>query len=246
MFLGQQKERSKVKALVRALTQRTISNGCTEAEALAAAETVGRLLERFGLSMSEIESQNVACCQLEVTVTGTRRRPIDSCVPAIARFCNCKVWLKTEDHHSIYVFFGLDHDATMARYLFLIVNTALRNAISDFRQQNPTLRGGDLRRESVKFQYGFATRVTQRLDLLGAARHQKLTNVQSVGRDLVVVTSVVVEEAFKATAIRTVRVRRPDVPSNGNAFESGVRAGEQICLQRPLEDGSCTRLEYET
>jgi hypothetical protein len=47
-------ELSRVKARIKALAEKTVSNGCTEAEAMAAADMVGRLLERYALSMEEI------------------------------------------------------------------------------------------------------------------------------------------------------------------------------------------------
>jgi hypothetical protein len=82
-----------VKGRIKALTEKTVANGCTEAEAMAAADMVGRLLERYALSMDEIEIRAARCVQAEVPLGGRRRRPIDGCVPTIARFCDCKVWL---------------------------------------------------------------------------------------------------------------------------------------------------------
>ena len=89
--MSQTAELSRVKARIRALTAKTIANGCTEAEAMAAAEMVGRLLERYALSMDAIEIRTARCVQVTVPLGGHRRRPIDGCVPAIARFCDCKV-----------------------------------------------------------------------------------------------------------------------------------------------------------
>ena len=53
--MRQTTELSRVKARIKALAEKTVSNGCTEAEAMAAAEMVGRLLERYALSMEEID-----------------------------------------------------------------------------------------------------------------------------------------------------------------------------------------------
>ena len=47
--MSQTTELVRVKARIRALAEKTVSNGCTEAEAMAAAEMVGRLLERYAL-----------------------------------------------------------------------------------------------------------------------------------------------------------------------------------------------------
>ena len=76
--LRQTAELSRVKARIKALAEKTVSNGCTEAEAMAAAEMVGRLLERYALSMEEIDVREQRCIQVEVPIGGKRRHPIDA------------------------------------------------------------------------------------------------------------------------------------------------------------------------
>jgi len=89
-------ELTRVKARIKALADKTVSNGCTEAEAIAAAEMVGRLLERYALSMAHIDVREERCVQVEVPIGGKQRRPIDGCVTAIARFCDCEVWVSRD------------------------------------------------------------------------------------------------------------------------------------------------------
>jgi hypothetical protein len=108
--VSQTTELVRVKARIRALAEKTVSNGCTEAEAMAAAEMVGRLLERYALSMQEIDVRQEVCVQVEVPVGGKQRRPIDGCVTAIARFCDCKVWISRDTGQPNYVFFGFEAD----------------------------------------------------------------------------------------------------------------------------------------
>ena len=92
--MSQTTELTRVKARIKALAEKTVSNGCTEAEAMAAAEMVGRLLERYALSMEEIDVREALCVRVEVPIGGRQRRPIDGCVTSIARFCDCKVWIR--------------------------------------------------------------------------------------------------------------------------------------------------------
>ena len=75
--MRQTTELSRVKARIQALAEKTVSNGCTEAEAMAAAEMVGRLLERYALSMEEIDVREERCVQIAVPIGGKQRRPID-------------------------------------------------------------------------------------------------------------------------------------------------------------------------
>ena len=81
----------------RALAEKTVSNGCARAEAMAAAG-VGRcgcLSRRYALSMERGQCPRAASHKVEVPIGGKRRRPIDACVTAIVRFCDCKVWVST-------------------------------------------------------------------------------------------------------------------------------------------------------
>ncbi len=44
--MNQTQELARVKSRIKALTEKTVANGCTEAEAMSAAEMVGRLAGR--------------------------------------------------------------------------------------------------------------------------------------------------------------------------------------------------------
>ena len=130
---------------VNALAEKTVSNGCTEAEAIAAAEMVGRLLERYALSMEEIDVREERCIQVEVPIGGKRRRPIDACVTAIAHFCDCKVWVSRDTMMPSYVFFGFNADTAIASYLFNVIDRAMATALTAFRTAQPRLHGVGLR-----------------------------------------------------------------------------------------------------
>jgi hypothetical protein len=62
--LNHTQELSRVTARIKTLTEKTVANGCTEAEVLSAAEMVGRPLERYALSMDEIEVRSARCVQV--------------------------------------------------------------------------------------------------------------------------------------------------------------------------------------
>ena len=173
--LSQTDELSRVKARIKALTDKTAANGCTEAEAMSAAEMVGRLLERYALNMDEIEVRSARCVQVKVHLGSRRRRPIDGCVPAIARFCDCKVWLAPagrpdpDDRYKPiagirYIFFGFETDTSLAAYLFAVIDRAISTEISTFKCYNPRLRAEKLRRASASFQHGLVARVAARLE----------------------------------------------------------------------------------
>lgn len=71
--LNQITKRERVKGRIRALVERTTSNGCTEAEALAAAEMAGRLLERYALTMEEVDLRAEPCIRREIPCPAAQR-----------------------------------------------------------------------------------------------------------------------------------------------------------------------------
>ncbi|MGH6801107.1 MAG: DUF2786 domain-containing protein, partial [Methylocella sp.] len=113
---------ARVVQLIRALRAKTVDQGCTEQEALASANKVAELVDRHGLSLSEIELRRQAC-EGFIIDTGRRRRDVfDACVPSIAVFCDCKVWGETTPAGAIrYVFFGLSADVEAARFLYDLI-----------------------------------------------------------------------------------------------------------------------------
>jgi hypothetical protein len=231
--LSQTTELTRVKARIRALAEKTVSNGCTEAEALAAAEMVGRLLERYALSMEEVDLRAEPCVQVEVPLPGRQRRPIDGCVPAIARFCDCKVWLARDEDRPRYVFFGFEPDAAMAVYLFTVVDRGIRQEGLDFRARHPALRGARLRQASTSFAHGMASRIAERLEALHAAREAEVAAQRPAGTALIIVKHGVVEEAFRAAKVRLVAQRGAGIRLDG-AYQQGYAASERVNLHRPV------------
>jgi hypothetical protein len=231
--LPQNDERDRVKARIRALTERTVARGCTEAEAMAAAEMVGRLLERYALTMQEVDIRAEPCAQLEVPIGGMRRRPIDLCVPAIARFCDCKVWLARREAGAHYVFFGFETDTQLAGYLFAVIDRAIRSDLLAFRQRSLTLAGVALRRASTSFQQGMALRIAERLETMHGEREAAVAARHATGTALMVVRHQVVEDAFRATKLRLQASPGPTLRSDG-AFRAGRQAGDRVNLRRPI------------
>lgn len=232
--MQQADELARVKARIRALAEKTTSNGCTEAEALSAAEMVGRLLERYALTMEQVDLRQATCVQQEVHAGGLRRRPIDGCVVAIARFCDCKVWLTRGELGVTYIFFGLETDAMLGRYVFEVIAAALRTELAGFKDRNPRLRGVALRRAGDSFQHGMVARVAARLTMVRADRDASVSAQRPTGNALMLVKQHLVEEAFAATQTRLVSTRQSARTIVRSAYQDGMQAGGKVNLNRPL------------
>ena len=236
--MSQNDELARVKTRIKALTERTVARGCTEAEAMMAAEMVGRLLERYALTMEEVDVRAAPCVQIEVPIGGKRRRPIDVCVPALARFCDCKVWLARDAAQAHYVFFGFETDTALAGYLFAVIERAIANGLADFRSRRSALAGTALRRASASFQGGMAARVAERMAALHMERESAVAAQRPTGTALMLVRHQVVEQAFAARNIRLRSMAGLTLRRNA-AFRAGQAEGERVNLRRPIEgDGA--------
>ncbi len=241
--MSQNDELARVKARIKALAERTVSRGCTEAEALAAAAMVGRLLDRYALSMADVDLRSEPCQRVEIRLEGRQRRPIDGCVPAIARFCDCKVWLARDGDAARYVFFGLAGDASMAGYLYGVIARAIATALAAFRGDQPALAGTALRRASASFQHGMAQRIAERLAALHTDREaaRAATRGTGTGTALVLAKQQVVQDAFRAMKLRLVATRGLTARRNA-AYRDGQAAGERVNLNRPVAGHDRLRL----
>ena len=101
---------------LRALQNMTVANGCTESEALVAAAKAAELLERYGLSLTELKAaapDNL--CDSDTVKCGRRHtHEAQFLAPNIAQFTNTKVWLSRNKTDVQLTFFGLKADVQIA------------------------------------------------------------------------------------------------------------------------------------
>src|SRR4051812_33018181 len=107
----------RLKTRIQGLRSKTTDNGCTEAEALSAAAKVAELLDRYDLSLTDVDIRDAPCERREYETYRKKRIPLDDCIGAIANFCDCRVWReKNQTGEARYVFFGLRSDIEVAHY----------------------------------------------------------------------------------------------------------------------------------
>jgi hypothetical protein len=81
-------------------------------------------LDRYDLSLTDVEIRAAPCEQREYETHRKKRIPLDACIGAIANFCDCRVWReKNQAGEARYVFFGLGPDVEVAHYLTGLIDT---------------------------------------------------------------------------------------------------------------------------
>src|SRR5262249_20054202 len=144
---AEQAKRSALLDRISALLAKTRENGCTEAEAIAAAELADKLMSKYGLSLGELEAVRmpVDVCEVQATAIGQKRcHEVVHLLWTIAWYCNCKSWYQPhgvihldkdrrrihqeggQAHHGVIgVFFGLAADVQVALWLCNTLRVAM-------------------------------------------------------------------------------------------------------------------------
>lgn len=117
-----------VKARIRALRSKTVANGCTQDEALAAASKAIELLARYGLADGE-----EAVADRPVKISKGRRSRLELLFQAIAWVCHCRLYYRHDVGASQAVYIGRDPWPDVAAYLHAVVVGATRRATKEFR-----------------------------------------------------------------------------------------------------------------
>lgn len=220
---------------IRGLRAKTIDQGCTEPEAMAAAAKVAELLDRHGLTLNELDLRRQSCEGVGIDTGRKRRGPIDGCMTAIGAFFDCRAWSEISNDDTIrYVFFGLPGDVDGAVYLHDLVTQAFETETRAF-QDGPIYRKSTERRtETNSFQIGLANGIRTKLDVLREERDAVRRG--SSGRDLVLVKQSILEDELEKLGLNLVNRSAPRPRrALADAFTAGKEAGERFEYRAGIE-----------
>lgn len=227
----------RLKVRIQALRAKTIANGCTEDEALSAAAKVAELLDRYDLSLSDVELR-AASCERRIYETHRKKRiPIDDCIGAIAHFFDCRVWReKNATGESSYVFFGLRPDIEVAHYLTELIDAAVRAELGRFKTSADygRLRHQERHLANASFALGMVTSIAQKLTAMKASRDQVNHNT---GRGLVVLKTSVVDAEFGKLDMKLRTLRSSSRMVSVMAYEAGGAAGVTLAINPGINEG---------
>ena len=220
----------KLKTRIQGLRAKTIDNGCTEGEALAAAAKVAELLDRYDLSLSDVEIREAPCERREFETHRKKRIPLDDCIGAIADFCDCRVWReKNPAGEARYVFFGLRSDIEVAHYLTELIDSAVRAELGRYKTTSAyrQFRHQERHLANASFTLGMVASIADKLAAM-KARRDKAHN--DIGRDLVVLKAAVVDSELEKLGLMLRTVPRAGRMVSPMAYEAGGAAGASLAI----------------
>jgi hypothetical protein len=233
-------EREAAMRRIKALMAKTTQNGCSESEAISAAEAVSRLLNKYELNLTDIELKDSKTAHETIDTRLKTTIPMDNVVVAIAKLLDCKVWVVSGEGSfggRMYHFLGLEHDVVVAKYIYSICDRAIVFSWEDHKRHIgftalPQNQKGKIKDE---FQIGMAHRLAGRLSEM--KRHQQAENIASTGRDLVVVKGAIVEEEFNKLGLNLRSTGRGKQVRGSEHYAAGRAAGDRVNLNKGVSGG---------
>lgn len=216
---------------LRALQNMTVANGCTESEALVAAAKAAELLERYGLSLTELKAaapDNL--CDSDTVKCGRRHtHEAQFLAPNIAQFTNTKVWLSRNKTDVQLTFFGLKADVQIASCLFNLFRAAMETEWAMYWASHRQEHYAHRKTVRKSFLTGMTQRLNARLSAMIEAAHSAAAQTQS--REILLLKAQIVEKAFSDLNIRLERGRGTTRSHfDYMAYAAGQAAGEKVSI----------------
>jgi hypothetical protein len=219
---------------IRALMSKTVDNGCTEAEALAALDKARAMMDAYEVTEADLQLSKAEGAILRKEPPGSKdphgiKRGM---AVAVAKFCDCKVWRSQEG----LTFCGLKSDAQFATWLLdnltSFVQAELMNhligCLAPKGERRPIING---------FVMGATNRISERLKQLCA---QSETVASTNSRALVVVKSTAIADKMKELGITLGKARGSARSINRDSYAAGQGAGERASFGRPVSGSNAT------
>lgn len=217
-----QRERESVIGKIRALLSKTVANGATEAEAIAAAAKAAEMMTKYDLSMDEVDVRDSGTRRKSYSLDPEFRNHVVTVAVAIAEMTGTRFWL--DGPRSISragVFFGLPHDVEIACYLLDVCESAMRRETEAFERTIALFRRTIRSARRDAFLTGMSRRISERIRELAWTR-------RSTANALVPVKEELIKKAMEDEGINLLKDRLGKRDLDPHAFQQGVDAGERV------------------
>jgi uncharacterized protein DUF2786 len=221
---------------IRALLSKTVENGCTEEEALAALAKARAMMDVHEVSDDELNltKEEKAILRKESPGTEDPHNIKFYLATSIAKFCGCKTW---RNHGGGIVFCGLRADADFATWLldalaaFVKAETVnhLMHTLAEGRERHRVIKG---------FVLGCTDRISLRLNELCEQPASQATTSNATA--LVVTKQAAVDAKMKELGIKIRTVGASWTGRDEGAYSAGNAAGSRASFGRPMSGRAAT------
>jgi hypothetical protein len=226
--------REKMLARVRAIMAKTLENGCTEGEAMAALDKARELIAAYDISEAELGATNEP--ERATVSKDATSDPYDIkrwLSVAVGRFTRCRVWNGKAAGYAVGLA-GLEADVAFANWL---LDTLAQYVLRELRIHQAQRRAQGLTNPRIigaSFVQGCCTRIGERLKELAP---KDPVDVTGNANALVVSRKALISKAMADAGIHLQKGRRSRRNVNMGAYGAGTSAGNGATFSRPVNHG---------
>jgi hypothetical protein len=220
-------------AKIRALLSKTIENGCTESEYLAALAKARAMQDAYEVTNEELKLTREERAKLHSDPNGERdpHGIKEWLVQGVSRFTATKGYL---DRGKV-IFVGLPSDTQFAHWLLSNLQAFVLGELTNHLAESSAPRG--MRRRVINgFVLGCTARITDRIIELCQPSKDQRGSQTSNGRALVLTKEKLIKDALKQAGVRLRKSRTRRV-TDDDSYEAGQAAGDRATFGRPVRSG---------
>lgn len=221
--------REDIKRRLKALRERTVGRGCTEAEALVAAEKLAKLMSEYGLSDADLDFVDAS-----VHTRWAWKPPTTRLWSTISICTNSALLVREKDKGRDVLFYGREPGPEIASYLLDVCQNAIRNETTKFRAGAfyQRRKAAKTKRAAVNdFQTGMIIRLCERLLHLFAESRSEDARSQALAH----------RDRLNPNA-ESMKVRPTKAPRFDEAVNAGWTAGGGVNLVHGVGTGAVRKL----
>jgi hypothetical protein len=231
-------ERDSVLNKIRALLAKTMENGCSEAEAMAALGKAQAMKDAYAVTEGELNltKEEKAILRREPPGTKDPHRIKWFLGAAVSKFCNCRCWRERRAKGGGLVFCGLPSDAQFATWLLDTLAAFVQAEIVNFLMEAEP--SNEERPQAIRgFVLGCCDRISDRLMELC---EQSATLATSNAKALVVVKDAAIKAKLDELGIHLCSGSGSCGAWDSSSYAAGKAAGDRASFGRPVSGRNAT------
>ena len=210
---------------IRALLAKTITNGCTQPEALAALAKARAMMDAYEVTEEDLQLAKEEAAILRKDGTRDPHGIKWELLAAIADYCECEAWKGPEG----FVFCGLKSDADYATWLLSHLAAFVQGELANHLIKCPASSKGERRHLIKSYVLGITSSIKKQL-WRPKTDAPKISN----SRELVVIRTAAIADKMKELDIKVRTVHRRTRYVDPAAYDAGVKAGKRASIGRPV------------
>ena len=221
---------------MRMFSERTVANGCSEAEAMIAAQKLSELQSKYNLTLTELDIDELSFEAESVSLGNKVRHPVYCALYGLQEFCGVKL-VMTGARLEI---FGEPHKIDNARYMIELIKLTMDAEYARYKAsweyEDAKMRYHP-RRIRADFMNAMGYRISKRLLDMAKQERSEAQSQAATGTSLVVLANQKLVAAFKKRHPRLGSGSGRST-SNSSATSAGRAAGDRAGLNRGVGSGS--------